>query len=97
MKKKLFNFLLVGAMAVISACMFSGFATGSVDLATNPTDTSKVPKVPPQCYNATYIPCYEGGLACTCSFTGLYGSPYSCTSTYCDVPTYSTRTCVLKN
>ncbi|TWF33940.1 hypothetical protein FHW36_111131 [Chitinophaga polysaccharea] len=97
MKKKLFSFLTVSAIAVASAFLFSAFVGGEItDQAVAGGDIDAGGAT--QCYNERCIPCYDGGLSCICEFTGVYGSPYTCTTFYCDnVVAPQSRRCVLKN
>lgn len=50
------------------------------------------------CYIQTFTDCGDGiGVASTCTFTGVYGAPYSCTNSGCGllgVILAKTRKCV---
>lgn len=51
------------------------------------------------CYVQTYYDCSGGGFGSSCTFTGIYGSPYTCLSYGCGVLGYllrKSRECVLK-
>jgi|GEM_PF-4451218 len=96
------GFTCTVANAYYSQCLpggSDGGSSGSSDSADEDTNTNETA----HCYTLSTYQCdpsdASAGFATTCSFTGYYGDPKSCTSVGCGiigVLTMSTRHCVLK-
>jgi hypothetical protein len=96
MKKKLFSYLAIFSLIITTVFTLSAFVNDpEIPGADDEADDFGLAGT---CYTVSTYECSVGGFGVSCSFTGVYGSPYSCTSVGCGmfgaIP--STRKCVKK-